>query len=129
LRTEVSIEGHPLYIQVSDEDPSIPTHTGPVPAGVRPAELLGRLDAVGAAAGEACVALFGRMRHQITKAGPKEVTIEFGLTLGGEAGVPFVTKGTGEGAFKISAKWELKDPRSSQNGGSQLVMGSESRSR
>ena len=37
---------------------------------------------------------------------PKECVIEFGVNAGGEAGVPFVTKGTIGANFKVSLKWE-----------------------
>jgi hypothetical protein len=38
---------------------------------------------------------------------PNKVTLEFGLQLGGEAGVPFVTKGTAEANVKVTIEWEL----------------------
>ncbi len=33
-----------------------------------------------------------------------EVTLEFGIELGGEAGVPYVTKGTAKSHLKITVK-------------------------
>ena len=38
---------------------------------------------------------------------PDKVTLEFGLQLGGEAGVPFITKGTAEANVKITIEWSL----------------------
>ena len=40
------------------------------------------------------------------KTRPDEATLEFGLTLGGEAGVAVVAKATGEVAFKVSLTWK-----------------------
>ncbi len=40
------------------------------------------------------------------KARPDEATLEFGLTLGGEAGVAVAAKATGEAAFKVSLTWK-----------------------
>ena len=36
---------------------------------------------------------------------PSECAIEFGVNVGGEAGVPFITKGTVGANFKVSLKW------------------------
>jgi hypothetical protein len=36
---------------------------------------------------------------------PEEVAVEFGITLGGEVGVPLVSKGTASANFKVSIKW------------------------
>jgi hypothetical protein len=36
---------------------------------------------------------------------PKEFECEFGISLGGEAGIPFVTKGSIETNFKVTLKW------------------------
>lgn len=38
---------------------------------------------------------------------PDSVTLEFGLQLGGEAGVPFVTKGTAQANVKVTIQWDL----------------------
>lgn len=36
---------------------------------------------------------------------PSECSIEFGVNAGGEAGIPFVTKGTVGANFKVTVKW------------------------
>jgi hypothetical protein len=46
---------------------------------------------------------------------PDKVTIEFGLQMGGEAGVPFVTKGTAQANVKVSVEWDLQERRRSQD--------------
>lgn len=40
----------------------------------------------------------------MAEANVKSVTLEFGLTVGGEAGVPYVTKGTAESNLKITVE-------------------------
>lgn len=46
--------------------------------------------------------------HNVGMGVPKSVSFEFGLQLGGEAGIPFVTKGSANANIKITATWELK---------------------
>lgn len=103
--TEVLVGTVPLYIELSELGPDVTE--GPTTAKVTPDLLLGKLEAAGMAAGEACTALFGHMESALGSARPDEVNVEFGLTLGGEAGVPFVTKGTVSAFFKVSAKWKF----------------------
>ena len=45
------------------------------------------------------------------KTRPDEATLEFGVTLGGEAGVAIAAKATGEFAYKVSLTWKNSDPR------------------
>lgn len=41
---------------------------------------------------------------------PDELSVEFGVTLGGNAGLPIVTEGPAHGTFKVLAKWtKLRD--------------------
>lgn len=44
---------------------------------------------------------------------PTEIQMEFGVDVGGEAGVPFVTKGTINANFKVSVTWRPKSPAGS----------------
>jgi|SRR3569833_1922612 len=48
-----------------------------------------------------------KISHLASK--PSECSLEFGIAVGGEAGIPFVTKGTAEANFKVSVKWTAKD--------------------
>jgi len=36
---------------------------------------------------------------------PNEITLEFGIKLAGKIGLPFVTEGSTEANFKVTAKW------------------------
>ncbi|GAA4263754.1 hypothetical protein GCM10022255_111170 [Dactylosporangium darangshiense] len=53
--------------------------------------------------GPALHVVLTKLRSQLRA--PKEVEIEFGLKLGGEAGVIF-TKGTAEASFTVTARWD-----------------------
>tara|TARA_R110000851_G_scaffold65309_1_gene148429 strand:- start:1516 stop:1842 length:327 start_codon:yes stop_codon:yes gene_type:complete len=44
---------------------------------------------------------------------PAEIGMEFGVDVGGEAGIPFVTKGTINANFKVSVTWRLDSNRDS----------------
>ncbi|HET9978551.1 MAG TPA: CU044_2847 family protein [Burkholderiaceae bacterium] len=37
---------------------------------------------------------------------PEKVAVEFGVKLGGEAGVPMLTKASGEANFKVHVEWK-----------------------
>ena len=39
---------------------------------------------------------------------PSKVTLAFGLQVGGETGIPFVTKGTAQANVTVTIEWELK---------------------
>jgi hypothetical protein len=43
---------------------------------------------------------------------PAEIGMEFGIDVGGEAGIPFVTKGTINANFKVSVNWTLDSRQS-----------------
>jgi hypothetical protein len=38
---------------------------------------------------------------------PESVTLEFGLQIGGEMGVPLITKGTAQANVKVTVTWDL----------------------
>lgn len=40
---------------------------------------------------------------------PNKVTLEFGLQMGGEAGIPWVTKGTAQANVKVTIEWNLSN--------------------
>ncbi|MCL1470559.1 hypothetical protein LAY57_07700 [Argonema antarcticum A004/B2] len=45
----------------------------------------------------------------------EEVTIKFGIKLGGKTGIPFLTEGSAESNFEIEVKCKFPDPHKSQN--------------
>ena len=42
---------------------------------------------------------------------PESVTLEFGVQLGGEAGVPFITKGTVQANVKVTVVWKVNEKK------------------
>ncbi|RAM49332.1 MAG: hypothetical protein C6Y22_23595 [Hapalosiphonaceae cyanobacterium JJU2] len=40
---------------------------------------------------------------------PNKVTLEFGLQMGGEAGIPLVAKGTAQANVKVTIEWNLSN--------------------
>lgn len=46
---------------------------------------------------------------------PDRVALQFGLQLGGEAGVPFVTKGTAQANVSVTVEWNCKEGTSGLN--------------
>jgi hypothetical protein len=40
-----------------------------------------------------------------SKLAPSKVTLEFGIQVGGETGIPFVTKGTTQANVKVTVEW------------------------
>jgi hypothetical protein len=107
IPSEVNVGNGVLYIEVADKALPTPPTGAPTPSGASPGDLLGKLESVGDAAGKACVHLFEKLEAALGEVRPNEVTVEFSITLGGEAGVPFVAKGSAEAAFSISATWTL----------------------
>jgi hypothetical protein len=106
IKSEVTVAGRPVYIEVTEVD--LPRDALVTMADISPEQLIGRLEAAGEAAGAACVRLFNKMNSALQGPGrPATVTVEFGVSLGGEIGVPFVAKGKGDATFKVSAEWRL----------------------
>ena len=44
----------------------------------------------------------------LKSAKPQEVAVSFGVELGGELGIPLVTKGSAKANFNITLKWKAK---------------------
>ena len=61
------------------------------------------LNQVAAVVENSCAAFIARIADLEAK--PSEIGIEFGVDAGGEAGIPFVTKGSVGANFKISLIW------------------------
>ncbi len=105
--------GGQLYIVIAEAPKllsgvrSTPGTRGRAAAGGRAAELVNQLQRLGETVGDTCAEMVGAAIKRLKDVQPAELEIEFGVTLGGEAGVPFVTKGEAEASFKITAKWVL----------------------
>lgn len=60
---------------------------------------------VGVAIADLCNDVMSSVRKGVSAAAPDELELTFGIVLGGEVSVPFVTKATSEGTFTVRAKW------------------------
>jgi hypothetical protein len=85
-----------------------------IPGGVTPefnrekfvratTEQLDQIGPVVNAASRWFAAEISRMVHR-----PSSFSVEFGIDIGAEGGIPFVTKGTIEANFKVSIEWSTK---------------------
>src|SRR5262249_25621301 len=98
-----------VYIQVSESaveglDPESPGLGGEMASAVEQG-VTQRMQVIAQAISDVCDQLYGRIEDAIQKTHPNELTLEFGIKLGGKAGIPFVTEGSAEGTVKVTAKW------------------------
>ncbi|HEX6901819.1 MAG TPA: CU044_2847 family protein [Thermoanaerobaculia bacterium] len=56
---------------------------------------------------DVCRTIQERAVAAMEKVKPSELTLEFGIKLAGETGIPLVTKGSVEGTFQVTAKWDF----------------------
>lgn len=97
-----------ILIAVDDHLTPLPLETGTADgslASASPAEVLDKLAEVGDRIANVCKTVYEKATTQLGDVAPDELTLEFGITLGGSAGVPFVAKGKADGTFKVTAKW------------------------
>jgi hypothetical protein len=101
-----------IYIEATEDVdvPSVPTETG----GARPGSKGALSDSVNKQARESFNAIQSTLCtytaltlnafKEAAIANVDKVTLEFGIELGGEAGVPYVTKGTAKSNLKITVE-------------------------
>src|SRR5437868_11615618 len=101
--------GHSILIEVATVPPLAAGFKSGGVAGIRDKveKTIKQLKDVGDAIADVCNTLQGQIEVALQKSKPSELTLEFSITLAGEAGIPYVTKGTAEGTFKVSAKWDF----------------------
>ncbi|MDP9316937.1 MAG: hypothetical protein M3R24_39790 [Chloroflexota bacterium] len=83
------------------------TVDGGLASGGDAARMIEELDAVGDTIAAVCARIERRVRQTLTASRPKEITLEFGVTLAGAAGIPFITSASVEGSFKVAATWDF----------------------
>ena len=85
-----------------------------LPVGVQPQTVEGTLKKIGRKELEAVGYVVDEIQNWLLEKisslaqKPTKVALEFGIDVEGEAGVPFVTKGSIGANFKISMEWELR---------------------
>lgn len=106
------IEVDGFYVEIAEAD----APTVPAAEATRGGLVLERTRA--AAGGEAVAAKVEDLRGTIAKvchtvrdafgeaSAPDALTVKFGIKLGGELGIPFVSRGTGEASIVVEATWK-----------------------
>lgn len=64
------------------------------------------LQNVGEAIAETCAHIAGTVKSRLAEAHPHEFELTFGVKLGGEGGLPGITKVKGEATFEVRATWQ-----------------------
>lgn len=100
IETDPSVQMPPeMTIAIASTIPGIPKDMQPV---VSMESLEGNFTQIS----ELIVACSNSLFDAITKIRkPDKVTVEFGIKLAGEGGVPMLTKASGEASFQISVEW------------------------
>ncbi|WP_437534909.1 CU044_2847 family protein [Sorangium sp. So ce726] len=82
-----------------------PQADGELQSGSSPDQALAKLEEMGSSISLACRSLYGKVVSGMNDIRPAEFTLEFGIKLAGEGGVPMLTKVSGEASIKVTAKW------------------------
>ena len=78
-----------------------------VPLGMQPVSGVDRLERQFAEVEQLILTCCNRLYATLTRMPqPERVVVEFGVKFGGEAGVPMLTKASGEANFKVSVEWK-----------------------
>lgn len=103
--------GREIYVEVTKDYSVVADGTtdGGLASGDKAARMIKELEEVGDSIADICQRVEARVRTKLKTAKPKELTLEFGVTLAGEAGIPMVTKGSVEGTFQVTAMWDFSE--------------------
>lgn len=71
----------------------------------RDGTVINRIEDAAEAITSVCRTIHANAYQALADKKPDEFSVEFGVTLAGEAGVPLVTKGEASASFKVTAKW------------------------
>ena len=72
----------------------------------RDGAVIDRIEEVADAITSVCRTIHTNAYRALAETKPAEFSIEFGVTLAGEIGVPLVTKGEASASFKVTATWK-----------------------
>jgi hypothetical protein len=81
---------------------------GTTVGGTAAEKAIANLKDIGAAIADVCQSIQEEVEEAMEEAVPNELTLEFGVKLTGETGIPMLTKVSAEGTLKVTAKWNLK---------------------
>jgi len=111
-----------IYIEATEEVelPSVPTETGGARQGSKGAvsDIVKKQAMESFAAVQSTIYTYTALTlnafKKVAIANVDKVTLEFGIEVGGEAGVPYVTKGTAKSNLKITVECSFPDKTESQ---------------
>jgi hypothetical protein len=89
-----------IYIEVADHAEIVDHHEA---IEGQSAEKPDRILEVSKAITAICATIYDSVQKSERR--PNEITLEFGIKLAGKIGLPFVTEGSAEANFKVTAKW------------------------
>ena len=109
----VQIDGKTLLVE-TDDTVVVPTREVPesvrgkrIPEGAREVASISDLKQNFAEVNDVIVAWCNNLYNAAQKIqAPERFAIEFGIKLAGEAGVPMLTKASGEASFKVTVEWK-----------------------
>lgn len=101
--TTVNVNGQPIRFEV--EDRHIPIPAEPQGEFESADAIIARAGDLGTFINDACVQLYTSVKEAASAIKPSQVELSFGVTLGGEAGVPFVAKGSAQANVSITLTW------------------------
>ena len=101
--------GRIIHFEVADTVAAAPRRRGrgQIAGGGKVKETIKQLKDVGESIADVCQTIQDQIQAALQKSKPSELTLEFSITLAGETGIPLVTKGTAEGTFQVTAKWDF----------------------
>ena len=109
-------DGSEIYIQYDEEEESDELRAVGISEDIIEKTKRFKDTMVSTVRGYAEVVLHSVQRSMTDLLAPEKVVLEFGLQLGGETGVPFVTKGTAQANVKVTVEWILNKGGKDNNG-------------
>jgi NTP-dependent ternary system trypsin peptidase co-occuring protein len=101
--TTVLVNNQTILFEV--EDRHIPTETEAQGQLEGTDAIITRASDLGTFIKDACVQLYTSVAEATSAIKPSQVELSFGVTLGGEAGIPFVAKGSAQANVSITLTW------------------------
>ncbi|MFN0072970.1 MAG: CU044_2847 family protein [Chloroflexota bacterium] len=103
------VPGQRVFVEV-DPDIKLSVRELPTPpdvaaAGGDPQEIVKRFEELSQYIADRAEQMIGRFKGASVAAKPSSVSLEFAIGLEGEAGIPFLAKGTSSANITITAEW------------------------
>lgn len=102
----IGADGEKIYIQYDDESADeLVAVSSPIENIQERSEKLKQ--AISSTVSSYSQLILKTVREGATALEPNKVTLQFGLQVGGETGIPFVSKGTAQANVTVTIEWEL----------------------